>query len=277
MPKLLLPFLALCWLCISSAAVAQTQPRENAAEIPVHPATGRFFFSPEQRREILFYDILKQCGVPTLRVLARTEQSLLLEDLETSPVWRLGQPDDMDSPQAARAIAGWYRKLHAADYPARHELPGETDTLTEENLRALAQLYPNEDFWPHLFANYNMLRARLQALPQTLVYSDFYWTNLAVARDGIAALMFDYNMAGRGYAYSDVRNVASSLGERAARAFREAYGAVHSAEQAADKVASVLCTLWLASRRENFPQWAQGSLIALRDGSLLRDLKAFLS
>jgi len=230
------------------------------------------------RREIRFYDILAQCGVPTLQVLKRTKKSLLLEDLEISPTWRLAQPEDMDSPEVARAIAGWYLKLHAAgrNFHALHELPGEAEVLTEKNLHVLSKLYPNDAFWPYLFANLEEFWALLQALPQTLAYSDFYWTNLAVAHDGASALMFDYNMAGRGHAYSDVRNVTSSLSERAAQAFREAYGAVNPEEQAADKVAAVLCALWTASRRKTFPKWAENSLNALQDGSLLRDLKRLL-
>ena len=37
----------------------------------------------------------------------------------------------------------------------------------------------------------------------TLTYNDFYYTNLAVLKDGTSAIMFDYNLLGKGYAYAD--------------------------------------------------------------------------
>ena len=238
----------------------------------------KVFRQKEHRREIRFYEILQARGVPTLQVLARKRNALLLEDLERSPAWRLGRAEDMDDPAIARAIAAWYRALHAAgrEYPALRELPGETDVLTEENLRALAERFPCEAFWPTLLANYAAFWARLQALPQTLTYNDFYWSNLAVARDGTAALMFDYNLAGRGTAYGDVRNVTFSLSEAAAEAFREAYGPVCPAEQRADAVAGVLVALWTAAQRKQFPQWGEALLAELADGTLLQALEALL-
>jgi hypothetical protein len=232
----------------------------------------------EDRREIRFYEILRECGVPTIRVLARTEDALLLEDLKCYPVWRLGRAVDMDSPQVARALAAWYRALHAAGrrFPALHELPADTDALTEDNLGVLSGIFPDETFWPRLLAGYDKFRQRLDALPKTLTYNDFYWTNLAVARDGSAALLFDYNCAGRDYAYGDVRNVTSSLSESAGRAFLAAYGEINPAERAMDAVAADLFSLWDAVRRKRSPQWIEDLLARLADGTLLRNLEAIL-
>ena len=228
--------------------------------------------------EIRFYEVLRECGVPTIRVLEQTKNSLLLEDLDASPVWRLGRIEDMKSPQVARAIAQWYRALHAAGrrYPRLHELPAWTDVLTEANLRVLEKTFPGGDFWPKLFANYDVFWRRLNALPQTLTYNDFYWTNLAVARDGSAALMFDYNCASRGYAYGDVRNVTWSLSESAGQAFLEAYGEINPAEREMDPLADNLAGLWNGLQRKKFPQWAQPLPAKLEDGTLLRRLEAIL-
>jgi len=241
----------------------------------------KVFEHEEHRREIKFYGILQRCGVPTLRVLTQTEDSLLLEDLAHSTQWRLGQAQDLDNPEIARAIAAWYRLLHKAgrEYSALHALhalPAETDVLTLTNLRMLAEKFPCETFWQALFAHYDVFRAKLAALSQTLTYNDFYYTNLAVARDNSAALMFDYNLAGRGYAYGDVRNVCWSLSPRAAEAFREAYGTINLTEQSMDVLACNVVGLWTAAQRERFPAWAEPMRESLANGTLLRALEGLL-
>jgi len=184
----------------------------------------------------------------------------------------------MDDPNVARAIAAWYKLLHKVgrEFAALHTLTAETDVFTLTNLRVLAEKFPSATFWPVLFTHYDTIWAKIAALPQTLAYNDFYHTNLAVARDGAAALMFDYNLAGRGYAYGDVRNVCSSLSPRAQAAFRAAYGATNLAEQTVDSLICDLVGLWTAAQRERFPAWAEPMRERLKNGALLRALEDLL-
>jgi hypothetical protein len=81
------------------------------------------------------------------------------------------------------------------------------------------------------------------SLSRTLTYNDFYYTNLAVRKDGTAALMFDYNLLGKGYVYSDIRNVCSSLGDEAQAAFLAEYGEVDRCEITIDDVVSPIAAL----------------------------------
>ena len=69
--------------------------------------------------------------------------------------------------------------------------------------------------------------------------------------------MLDYNLLGKGYAYSDVRNVLSSLSEEAGNAFLDAYGEFDPTEKALDDVVSVVITLFLACQYDRFPGWAK--------------------
>lgn len=80
---------------------------------------------------------------------------------------------------------------------------------------------------------------------------------MVVAKDTSSALMFDYNLLGKGYAYTDVRNILSSLSEEAGKAFLDEYGAFDPMEKALDDVVSVVVTLYLACQRDVFPLWAQ--------------------
>ena len=114
--------------------------------------------------------------------------------------------------------------------------------------------------WAQLEAQYEEILSLLHRVKRTLTYNDFYYTNLIVEKDASSALMFDYNLLGKGYAYGDVRNVLSSFSNEAGAAFLEAYGAVDPLEQALDDVVSVVTSLFFACQRKPFPRWAQGLL-----------------
>ena len=46
-----------------------------------------------------------------------------------------------------------------------------------------------------------MRSVRCSTWLRTLTYNDFYYTNMMVAKDKSSALMFDYNLLGKGYVY----------------------------------------------------------------------------
>jgi hypothetical protein len=54
----------------------------------------KWFGGPEHV-EIPAYRLLRECGVPTLRVHDLAESAVLLEDLAASPDWRLATAEDM--------------------------------------------------------------------------------------------------------------------------------------------------------------------------------------
>ena len=102
----------------------------------------KYFQKPEHRREIANYHLLHSLGIPTIKVLAATDSALLLEDLACSPVYRLGNKEDMDHPAVAGKLAEWYRALHQRgyDYVAEHgnSLYDESDFFTLENIAMIA-------------------------------------------------------------------------------------------------------------------------------------------
>lgn len=69
-----------------------------------------------------------------------------------------------------------------------------------------------------------------------------------------------YNLLGKGYAYTDVRNVLSSLSGEAGKAFLDEYGVFEPMEKALDDVVSVVVTLHQACPRGKVPWWAQSLL-----------------
>lgn len=220
------------------------------------------FQNGAHRREISNYRVLQSLNIPTIAVVAETDSALLLEDLDDSPVYRLGTASDLADPVVARRLAGWYRQLHQRGYSyvARHGsgMYDEADFFTQEHIAEVKEKTGTQAdaVWKLLGEHFDAIHEMLGRTRRTLTYNDFYYTNLAIARDRSAALMFDYNLLGKGYAYSDVRNVLSSLAPQSRDAFLAAYGAVDPLEMAVDDVVSPVVTLCMACRRTQFPDWA---------------------
>lgn len=219
------------------------------------------FETPEHRREIANYRLLAENGVDTLRIFAATDAAILMEDVAASMELRLGVKGDMASPEMAKNLAKWYKKLHAirADLTGMYD---ESDFFTRENIAYIKEKTGtgNLPAWAALEENFDAIRAKLDSLTRVVTYNDFYYTNLIVAHDDSRAFMFDYNLLGRGYALSDVRNVTYSLSEEAARAFMEEYGPTDPTEAMVDAVISPVVTLYMACQRENFPEWGREAL-----------------
>ncbi len=180
------------------------------------------------------------------------------------------------------AVAGWYRVFHAAgrqmlsgDQPRPSFLRRESDSLDEAGILAIGDALGLSDrpVWRQAADHICLLKEAEARLAPTLNYNDFYWTNLALSREGASrAVVFDYHLLGMGMHYSDCRNVTGSLGERAAAAFRETYGEVDPREPVIDRPLSTLIALFTAIRRPDFPTWAEGSLRRATNGDLERDL-----
>mgnify|MGYP000894041013 CR=1 FL=1 len=270
----------------------------------------KVFENPEDRREIANYEMLAALGIPTLPMLNHTACALLLPDVEHISECRLGCEADLSDPKAAVAIAKWYKELHGkgraylsqnspAAPPALSALPAspvpsvpsalydETDRITLSNLDMVARITNTTDnaLWPTIRAHFDEIRRKIAALPRTLTYNDFYWTNLVVAKDQSSAMMLDFNLLGKGSAYGDQRNVTSSLSAEAADAFLREYGAgedkgensVSEEEKAADAFLSPLVTLVTACELKSFPRWAEQSLAELKDGAVIGSLNRWLN
>lgn len=244
----------------------------------------KVFEKLEDAREIDNYLMLSKLGIPTLPLLGYTKNAILLPDVESSDEYRLGKESDLSDPKVARAIAKWYTILHqkgrACLSGSETSMYDESDMITVDNIGVITEKTSTTEniLWQVITENYSTIRSRINALPRTLTYNDFYWTNLIVSKTGKSALMFDYNLLGKGTAYCDIRNVTSSLSHEAAKAFIQEYGDDITEEQKkADAFIAPLVTLVHACRRDTFPSWAKASLEELKNGDVLRHLKEWLS
>jgi hypothetical protein len=234
--------------------------------------------------EIQAYALLRRLGVPTLAVHGAADDALLLEDLVTSLEWRLATQEDLVDPAVGRAVARWYRVFHrqgakllahpssVPDFLAR-----EIDRLDADSIRATGRRLDLQDQpgWRLALRHVEDLKDAMRALPETLNYNDFYWTNLALSRAAepeLRAIVFDYHLLGIGVRFSDCRNVVGSLAGEAVAAFWQEYGPPDEREEILDRPLSTLASLVTAVQRDRFPRWAQASLDRVLDGRLERDL-----
>ncbi len=240
------------------------------------------FRKPEFRREIQAYELLQLLGVRTLRWQRSGLEAIALEDLTTSPDLRLANPEDMDDPSIAVNLAVWYRQLHEAgsrlDEAMLKSLYSETNFFNLEAFSKIAKATNSEElhFWKFLDKNYDQIRGKLNFLKPTLTYNDFFYVNMAVSRDGSAALMFDYNFLGWGYRAMDLLNVQSPLSPIAGAAFRDAYGKIDSKEELACRFLCPLTSIAMTMERPSLPDWFEEEWLKLTSGELEKAIREFL-
>ena len=250
-------------------------------------AIAKYFEKAADRREIFNYQWLQKWKIPTPTVYALGKTCILMEDIEASEKWRLGAEADLSDAGVARVLAAWYVCLHEPGIAWRLDY-SENDLFSRESLAFLQEKLPEADrLWAYLLDHFDMLRKIIDRQDSFITYNDFYWTNLMVKKDGSAALMFDYNLMGKGYRYADIRNVKSSLSEEAGRCFeaeyckmyREKYGGEpdFSEEKQLDDVVSPVLGLISAYGRTEFPAWAEEGRQEAVDGTLLERARALLN
>jgi hypothetical protein len=222
------------------------------------------------------YELLARLAVPTLPIHGHTAQSLLLEDLAVSPTWRLATEADVSRPTTGIAVANWYRTLHEAgltflaDGRAKPDwLRRETDDLNPATIQQAGKRLDliEAPGWRLAMDRIGELQQAIHAMPTTLVYGDFHWTNLALTRnEPCRAIVFDYHLLGIGPRASDYRNVCGSLDTSARSAFQSGYGQVDEREAALDAPMATLHALQIAADRPSLPSWSGPLIHEVRNG-----------
>lgn len=234
-------------------------------------AVVKYFEHEGDRREIENYRLLREIDVPTMKMLSYGEGHIVLEDIDASDLWRLGAEEDLTDPSVLRALARWFFALHEGGqgYERLRDMWSENDGLDGSLIETIREkLTGAEDICRYAEDHLSELRSMLIQRENTITYNDFYYTNLLVRRDKSAAMMFDYNLMGRGYRYADFRNVQSSVSVEAFSAFAEEYAALYrekygqafvtdETERRLDDFLSPLMGLANALKREKFPAWAE--------------------
>ena len=242
----------------------------------------KYFDKTQDPREPEYYTLLARAGVPTLAVIGMTDRAIAMEDLNISPRWRLSAEEDLKDPVTARNLAQWYRTLHDASgliLPNKENWYSEYGLLTEEKLRKAAHRLGISaiETWDFIIEHLDHIIGFIEKMDPVVNYNDFYYTNLAVGRNGREAIMFDYNFMGKGYRAAGLRNVCASMRQKAAAAFLESYGPIAEYEYRVDDVVSTLTTLVMAAKRETLPWWAEEAVQSVRSGKLKQQICDLIS
>ena len=232
----------------------------------------------EYRREINNYLILQSLGIKTIKLIGYTNASLLMEDITYSNKYRLGIIEDLDNVQIITNLAHWYRQLHTLgiDYVDKHgsKMYMESDYFTLENIELVRKGTKTEDniVWDLIKKNFNDLLELINKSIKTLNYNDFYYTNLIVAKDYSEAFMFDYNLLGKGYISSDLKNVTVKLNDHLKQIFLDTYGDYNHQEMLMNEIVGTVVALYFACIRPLFPEWGYEVLDDVTSGKLLDTL-----
>ena len=256
-------------------------------------AVIKYFENDDDRREILNYQILSSHNIPTIKTFALGKESLMMEDITSSNDWRLGILEDLKDIDVAMSLANWYFVFHENGTAVKEldNLYFEFVIITKESLEVLANKLPEaKELFRYIITNYNKFIKLIYRPSFTLTYNDFYWVNFVVRNDKKAAMMFDYNLLGKGYRYSDFRNVCWSLSDDAKIAFVNEYNRLYfekhgcnrtedeKLEKSIDDLAGLLHSLVVAFiERDSFPDWAEHAKDEAINGNLLLKAKQLLS
>jgi aminoglycoside phosphotransferase len=166
--------------------------------------------------------------------------------------------------------------------PELSTLEHDFDKINEATLSMLCEKLPEaSEIFNYILSRYEKLRELIAMPVFTLTYNDFYWSNLIVRKDKREALMFDYNMLGKGYRYSDFRNVCWSMSKEAGMIFVDRYNKLYTdkygtnriagevIEKQIDDVMDYLYGLIMDFERGKFPKWKD-------NGIMLENLKKLL-
>ncbi|HHX36932.1 MAG TPA: phosphotransferase [Clostridiaceae bacterium] len=134
--------------------------------------------------------------------------------------------EDFKDVEVAKSLAQWYFTLHenGTSVSELDTLYFEYDSITEENLKILIQKFPEaNELFQYVLTRYDRLHELIYKPSFTLTYNDFHWANFVVRKDKKAAMMFDFNLMGKGYRFSDFRNVYWFISKEAKTAFDDEY------------------------------------------------------
>ena len=251
-----------------------------------NPAVVKYFANGTDKREINNYCILNKYNIPTIKVLAYGKSSIVMENISVSDDWRLGIKEDLHDADVANCLAHWYFDLHekGSGIFELNAIESDFDKVTESTLTMLCEELPEiADTFKYILYHYKKLRELINEPSCTLTYNDFYYTNLIVRKDNREAFMFDYNMLGRGYRYSDIRNVCWSLQNEAYTSFvnkykqlyKNKYGEYRTSKEAEEKKIDVVMDelhgLILAFERKNYSKLKEFAKKELAEKILLKN------
>lgn len=241
------------------------------------PMVIKIFDTPEIATEIQHYETLFNLDIQTPLLIDATDRSFIMEDFDAHPRYRLANAKDLYEKSVVSALAHWYKSLHqnsmSLDTTQHYN---ENKLITEEALNLVLRKTKTADApaWEAIFEALPALQKCIENQSQVLTYNDFFWTNLVVSHDLSEAFMFDYNLLGAGFVYSDIRNVTCTLPEETKSTFLKTYGTLSTTEKRIDAVTADLVNLIISSKKQIWPSWADESVNALYDGSIINALQA---
>lgn len=232
--------------------------------------------------EGLFYKLLHDYNIPSIKSERINTYVLSLEDLSFSNRWRLAEPDDVKQANIGEACATWYQAFHQA---ARIELKKnsllkdtlrwEYDSLDKAKLADAGEALSLTQIsaWNEAIDLAPSIIEYLSPKVDTLTYNDFNYVNLAISTKNDSEItIFDFDHSGIGIAEMDYKNVASGLEGPALEAFKSTVS-INEKLWDCNEILALLYALMVASQREPIPRWSYGLIEIVKSEDFSKTMK----
>lgn len=245
----------------------------------------KYFEKEEYRREIFYYQLLTKLNIPTIKLYHYNDTSLILEDINESKQYRLGTKEDLSNPKVALGLLKWYKTFHEKSSLYLNEHPeilnklfNEYEFITKEVVLDIIHKSNSKEYsyWNEFLSEFAKIKAIIKKQTTYLTYNDFYYTNFIVSKDEEEVIMYDYNLLGKGFKYSDIRNVSVSLEGNAKETFLKHYKDYNPIEKDIDEVFSPIYSLYEAYKHKTFPNWAIEELEKIHNGQMKKNITQLL-
>jgi len=169
-------------------------------------------------------------------------------------------------------IAKWYKKLHSMTCD---NLGSYNDYFSLKNIRFLMSKLnvKNNAFFDYVITNFENIKLKLSRVPQSVICLDFPRENIFFSKFNYEMVVFGIDELYEGFRCADIDFIISLVGEKYRSIFEEAYGKINDEERLINEVVGCVIKLYLASKKEVFPDWSKEYLIKINKEELLTSAK----
>jgi len=240
----------------------------------------KYFSDSTNAHEIGCYKLLAGFNIPVIKAYNSTENAILLDDINYSKDYRMGQEEDFTNDETVKSTAKWFKKLHSISKDKITEIiPQNNIVFKNSDILECKKHYGNEEFFNKLTLHIEVMNNYLSKCEKVLIHDDFYYKNFITKKDNSETIMFDFNYMKLGIKSIELAFIRKVIGLRSKQAellFIEEYGEYDVLEYSIYTLYNHIDCLYQAQSMDNFPEWANNSKGLLNNGTLLDNLNAII-
>jgi hypothetical protein len=201
-------------------------------------------------------------------IVAHSSKVIVYKDYALSGFHRIATKEDCNSEMLARALARWYKKLHAV---RTDNLEKYSDYFCLARINKMVGKFSlkSNPFIRYIISNFDNIKLKLDRLESCAVCGRFSLENVVVSKTNDDLFIVGSEFLCNGFSYIDIDYALSILDENLHDVFKEEYGGVNDDEIVVYDVVGCIVSLCFASECKSFPTWAKKYLNLVNSEKLL--------